>query len=136
MWGNEAWSSTGYIAYQGANNILTYGTPSGGITWTTTQANIQGNTTAWDFTFTGSTVSLYKNGAATAVSSGAMTSITASSAGIFFGARHVNGGGATPADYSATTFYQIRVYNRALTTTEIATNYSSVKTAYPTLSLP
>ena len=136
MWGNESWSSTGYIAYQGANNILTYGTPSGGITWTTTQANIQGNTTAWDFTFTGSTVSLYKNGAATAVSSGAMTSITASSAGIFFGARHVNGGGATPADYSATTFYQIRVYNRALTTTEIATNYSSVKTAYPTLSLP
>lgn len=51
-------------------------------------------------------------------------------------ARHVNGGGATPTDYSATTFYQIRVYNRALTTTEIATNYSSVKTAYPALSLP
>jgi hypothetical protein len=136
MWGNEAWSSTGYLAYQGGNNSLTYGRPTSAVTWTTTQAAIQGSNTAWDFTYDGTTIKLYKNGAATAVSSGAMGVATSSSAGIFFGARHINGGGATPADFSATTFYQIRVYSRALTTAEIATNYAVVKTAYPGLSLP
>ena len=136
MWGDEAWSTTGYLAYQSLSSSLTYGRPSSSVTWTTTQANIQGNNTAWDFTYDGTTVALYKNGASTPVSSGAMGVATASSAGIFFGARHVNGGGATPTDYSATTFYQIRIYNRALTTTEIATNYSVVKSNYSGLSLP
>jgi hypothetical protein len=136
MWGNEAWLSTGYIAYQLANNNLIFGRPSSSVTWSTTQAAIQGSNTAWDFTYDGTTVALYKNGAATSVSSGAMGVATASSAGIFFGARHINGGGATPADFSTTTFYQVRVYNKALTTTEIATNYATVKSAYPGLSLP
>ena len=136
MWGDEAWSSTGYLAYQTSSSTLTYGRPSSSVTWSTTQANIQGNNTAWDFTYDGTTVKLYKNGATTPVSSGAMGVATPSSAGIFFGARHVNGGGATPTDYSATTFYQIRVYNRGLTTTEIASNYASVKSSYPGLSLP
>lgn len=136
MWGNEAWSSTGYLAYQSANNNLIFGRPSSSVTWSTTQAAIQGSTTAWDFTYDGTTVKLYKNGAATTVASGAMGAATASSAGIFFGARHINGGGATPTDFSATTFYQIRVYNSALSTTDIATNYTAVKTAYSGLSLP
>lgn len=136
MWGDEAWPSTGFIAYQTASTVLTFGKPSGGTSWSTTQAAIQGNNTVWDFTYDGTTVALYKNGAATPVQSAAMTTATASSAGIFFGARHVNGGGATPTDFSNTTFYQMRIYNRALNTTEIATNYSSVKTAYPGLSLP
>ena len=136
MWGNEAWPTTGYIAYQVTNTSLIFGRPSSSVTWSTTQAAIQGSNTAWDFTYDGTTVKLYKNGAATPVSSGAMGVATASSAGIFFGARHINGGGATPADFSATTFYQIRVYNRALSTADVATNYTSVKTAYPGLSLP
>jgi hypothetical protein len=136
MWGDEAWSSAGFIAYQTSSSSLTFGKPSGGTSWSTTQAAIQGNNTVWDFTYDGTTVALYKNGNSTPVQSAAMTTATASSAGIFFGARHVNGGGATATDFSATTFYQMRVYNRALTTAEIATNYSSVKTAYPGLSLP
>lgn len=136
MWGNEAWSSTGYIAYQSSSTSLTFGRPSSSVTWSTTQAAIQGSTTAWDFTYDGTTIKLYKNGAATPVSSGAMGVATSSSAGIFFGARHINGGGATPTDFSATTFYQIRIYNRALTTTEIATNYSGVKSLNPGLGLP
>jgi hypothetical protein len=136
MWGDEAWGTQGYIAYQSSNSSLTYGTPTGGITWNTTQAAIQGNNTAWDFTFDGTTVKLYKNGVSTPVSSGAMSSITASSAGIFFGARHINGGGSSPTDFSATTFYQMRVYSRALSTAEIATNYTTVKGSYPGLSLP
>jgi hypothetical protein len=136
MWGNEAWSSTGYLAYQGTNNTLTFGRPTSAVTWSTTQAAIQGSTTAWDFTYDGTTVKLYKNGAATAVASGAMGPATASSAGIFFGARHINGGGATPTDFSATTFYQIRVYSGALSTTDIATNYAGVKAQRPGLSLP
>ena len=136
MWGNEAWSSTGYLVYQSSSTTLTFGRPTSAVTWTTTQAAIQGSNTAWDFTYDGTTIKLYKNGAATPVSSGAMGVATASSAGIFFGARHINGGGATPTDFSATTFYQIRVYSSALNTTDIATNYTSVKTAYPGLSLP
>lgn len=136
MWGNEAWSSAGFIAYQPSNSTLNFGKPTGGTTWSTTQAAIQGNNTVWDFTYDGTTVKLYKNGNATPVQSAAMATATSAAHGIFFGARHVNGGGSTPTDYSATTFYQMRVYNRALTTAEIATNYSSVKTAYPGLSLP
>jgi hypothetical protein len=136
MWGNEAWASTGYLAYQASNSTLTFGKPITSVTWTTTQADIQGNNTAWDFTFNGTTISLYKNGVTTPVSSGAMSAATASSAGIFFGARHVNGGGATPTDFSATTFYQMRVYNRALSSTEVNTNYLTVKSQYPALALP
>lgn len=136
MWGDESWSSQGYLAYQTANNLLTFGRPSSSVIWTTTQAAIQGSNTAWDFTYDGTTIKLYKNGNATPVASGAMGVATASTAGIFFGARHINGGGVTPTDYSATTFYQMRVYNRALTTTEIATNYSVVRSQYSGLSLP
>jgi hypothetical protein len=136
MWGGETWSSAGYIAYQTSSSSLTYGTPSGGTVWSTTQAAIQGNNTVWDFTYDGTTVKLYKNGVTTPVSSGALTSLPASTYGIFFGARHVNGGGTTPTDYSTTTFYQMRVYNRALTTTEVASNYAMVKSQYSTLGLP
>lgn len=136
MWGNEAWSSSGFIAYQSSSSTLTYGKPSGGTSWSTTQAAIQGNNTVWDFTYDGTTVKLYKNGNATPVSSAAMSTATSASHGIFFGARHINGGGTTATDFSNTTFYQMRVYNRALTTSEIAQNYSSVKAQYPGLSLP
>ena len=134
MWGNEAWPSAGFIAYQPSNSTLNFGKPNS-QTWSTTQAAIQGNNTVWDFTYDGTTVKLYKNGNATPVQSGAMTTATSAAHGIFFGARHTNGGGTTPTDFSATKFYQMRVYNRALTTAEIAANYSTVKTAYPGLGL-
>ena len=55
---------------------------------------------------------------------------------IQIGGNIVLGGGATPTDYSATTFYQMRVYSRALTTTKIGTNYSVVQSQYSGLSLP
>lgn len=135
MWGAETWSSAGFIAYQTSSSSLSFGKPTGGTTWSTTQAAIQGNNTVWDFTYDGITVKLYKNGNPTPVQSATMVVAVASTYGIFYGARHINGGGSTPTDFSATTFYQMRVYNRALTTDEIATNYSSVKTAYPGLGL-
>lgn len=135
MWGNEAWSSAGFIAYQAGSSSLSFGKPTGGTTWSTTQAAIQGNNTVWDFTYDGTTVKLYKNGNATPVQSATMATATSAAHGIFFGARHTNGGGTTPTDFSATTFYQMRVYNRALTTGEIATNYAAVKTNYPGLGL-
>jgi len=46
------------------------------------------------------------------------------------------GSGTTITDLSATTFYQIRVYSGALSTTDIATNYAGVKAQRPALSLP
>ena len=133
MWGDEAWSSTGYLAYQTGSTSLSFGTPIGGTSYGGT---IQGSNIAWDFTYDGTTMKLYKNGATTPVVSTAMSSLSPSSAGIFFGARHVNGGGSTPTDFSATTFYQIRIYNTALTSTSVASNYATVKAAYPGLSLP
>lgn len=138
MWGDEAWGGNGYLAYQSSSSSITFGSPTGATTWSTTQANIQGSNTVWDFVFdgTGQTIKLYKNGVATPVASGTMISGSQSTYGIFFGARHVNGGGPTPTDFSATTFYQMRVYNRALNTTEVASNYSAVKAQYSTLSLP
>jgi hypothetical protein len=136
MWGGETWSSAGFLAYQTGATSLTFGKPSGGTSWSTTQAAIQGNNTVWDFTYDGTTVALYKNGNPTPVQSAAMTTATVSTYGIFFGARHVNGGGSTPTDFSTTTFYQMRIYNRALNTTEIASNYSTVKAQYSGLSLP
>jgi hypothetical protein len=132
MWGNEAWSSAGYIAYQTTSSGLIFGTPSGSTTYTGT---IQGSNTVWDFTYDGTTIKLYKNGNTTPVASAAMSAATASSYGIFFGARHINGGGLTATDFSTTTFYQMRVYNRATTATEVNTNYNAVKTAYPSLGL-
>lgn len=136
MWGGETWSSAGFIAYQSSSSSLTFGKPSGGTSWSTTQAAIQGNNTVWDFTYDGSTVKLFKNGNTTPVQSAAMTTATLSTWGIFFGARHINGGGTTATDFSNTTFYQMRVYNNALSTTDIAANYAAVKAQYPGLSLP
>lgn len=137
LWGDEAWSSNGYLAYQSAANVLVLGSPASSITYNPALASaIQGSNTVWDFTYDGTTLNLYKNGVTTPVVSGAVTAIAASSAGIFFGARHVNGGGASPTDFSATTFYQMRVYNRALSSAEVNANYDVVKTRYPGLGLP
>lgn len=133
MWGDEAWSSAGYIAYQTGASSISFGVPAGGTSYSGT---IQGSNTAWDFTFNGSTISLYKNGATTPVATASMSASTPSSAGIFFGARHVNGGGSSPTDFSNTTFYQMRIYNRALTSTEVASNYATVKSQYSSLGLP
>lgn len=133
MWGDEAWSSSGYLAYQTSSASLSFGVPSGGTSYSGT---VQGANIAWDFTYDGSTIKLYKNGVTTPVVSATMSPLSGSSAGIFFGARHVNGGGSTPTDFSATTFYQMRVYNRALTSAEVASNYATVKSQYPGLSLP
>jgi subtilase family serine protease len=83
----------------------------------------------WDFTVNGTTYTLYKDGVL--VQTGTFTAPPGglSTNGLYFGARHANGGtGVT--DFSPGTFYSMRVYNRALSEEEVKINFSALRTTY------
>jgi hypothetical protein len=77
----------------------------------------------------GSTYILYKDGASVGTGTFTAPSGGVSTTGLYFGARHTNGGtGAT--DYGPGTFYSMRVYNRALSADEINTNFTVLRGNY------
>ena len=126
MWGNDAYPGVGYWALQTASNNLQVNTSGfGGITYTGT---VQGSVKVFDFTFDGSTITTYINGVS--VASGSLTPSTPATDGLYFSARHVNGGGASPTDWMSATFYQMRVYSSALDASTVLSNFNQVKAQY------
>jgi hypothetical protein len=82
----------------------------------------------WDFVVNGNSITLYMDG----VSLGTKT-FTAPTGlatnGLYFGARHTNAGtGFT--DVCPGTYYNIKVYKRALSSEEISSNFSSFRSNY------
>ena len=128
IWGNESYSADkGYIAYLLSNTSLNFGSPNIGVA-SITMSGI--NTVhIWDFVVNGTNYTLYKDGVS--ISSGTFTAPSGglSTTGLYFGARHTNAG-TSFTDACPGTYYSMRVYNRALSSDEINTNFSVLRGNY------
>jgi hypothetical protein len=127
IWANESWTAQkGYIAYLSSANGIDFGSPPAPPTISMNDFN---TIHIWDFTVNGTSYALYKDGVL--VQTGTFTAPPGglSTNGLYFGARHTNGGtGVT--DYSPGTFYSMRVYNRALSEDEVKINFSALRSTY------
>jgi hypothetical protein len=135
IWGNEAYSfSRGYFAYMPNATTITWGSP----TANTTAATITASNAIrhWIFVINGTSKSLYLNGSQLGTTATLNNPSTYATSEFLFGARHTNAGtGATDklnnsnsANYPV--FYQMRLYNKALSGAEITQNYNAIKSTY------
>ena len=134
IWGNEAYSfGRGYLAFMPTATSITYGKPNSPSTETITASN---DIRHWTFVIDGTTQSLYLNGSQVGTSDIVTAQTTFVTSEFFFGARHTNTGtGAADKLNSSISanqpvFYQMRVYNKALTSSEVTTNFNEVKSTY------
>ena len=135
IWGNETYNSNaGYYAYMGSSTNMTWGRPPGTVSSTITASN---SIRHWTWVINGTQYLLYLNGTqlgTTTTSSPAQSSFTTNN--LYFGARHTNAGtGATDKINNSNStyqpvFYQMRVYNKALSGSEVTQNFNAIKTTY------
>jgi hypothetical protein len=134
IWGNENYNANGgYLAYLNSSTEIGYGKPNGETTVTITASNA---IRQWIFVINGTAASLFLNGSQVGTTDTISKSGVYATGDFYFGARHLNDGtGSTDtmnnsnsADYPV--FYQMRVYNRALSGAEITQNYNAVKGTY------
>jgi hypothetical protein len=134
IWGNESWiAGRGYVAYVAPSTSISFGKPSQQTTETITASN---SIRHWIFIINNTAHSLYLNGAQVGATDTIGTQTLFATSEFYFGARHVNNG-IGPADRLNSSisanypvFYQMRVYNRALSGAEITSNFNAIKTTY------
>lgn len=126
VWGNDNYnSSLGYFAYFSSASVL-----EAGSTYGISYFSVSNYSTIhfWDFVVKNNSITLYKDG----VNQGSSTfnpPLGYSTNGLFFGARHTNtGSGST--DLIKGTYYNMRVYKRALTDAEIASLFNAMRSTY------
>jgi hypothetical protein len=127
LWGNESWSaSKGYIAYFGSTGTLNLGSPTG-----LASISVSGINTIhiWDFVVNGTSYILYRDGVSYSTGTFTAPSGGLSTTGLYFGARHANTG-TSFTDACPGTYYSMRVYNRALSSSEINTNFTVLRANY------
>jgi hypothetical protein len=124
LWGNDSWNAAmGYIAYLGSSSTLNFGSPSGQASISLSGIN---TVHIWDFVVNGTSYTLYKDGVG--ISTGTFTAPSGgfSTNGLYFGARHGNAG-TSYTDACPGTYYSMRVYNRPLSSDEINTNFTVLR---------
>ena len=136
IWGNEAYSSSkGYFAYMVNSTNITWGSPTGNVTSASLTAS--NAIRQWIFVINGTSKSVYLNGTQVGTTQTVANPTGGYATGNFyFGARHTNAGtsftdvmnNSTSANQPV--FYQMRLYNRALSGSEITQNYDAVKSTY------
>ena len=135
IWGNEAYSfSRGYFAYMPNATTINWGSPTANTTAATITAS--NSIRHWTFVINGTSKSLYLNGTQLGTTATLNNPSTYATSEFYFGARHVNNG-VGPADRlnssisaNQPVFYQMRVYNKALSGSEITQNYNAIKSTY------
>jgi len=135
IWGNEAYSfSRGYFAYMGTSTTMIWGSPTSNTTSVTITAS--NAIRHWTFVINGTSKSLYLNGSQLGTTATLNNPSSYATSEFYFGARHQNSG-TGPADRlnssisaNQPVFYQMRVYNKALSGSEITQNYNAIKTTY------
>ena len=134
IWGNEIYNTNGgYLAYMDNSTTLYYGIPNNETAETITDSNA---IRQWIFVINGTQASLFLNGSQIGTTATISNQTIFATGDFYFGARHLNDGtGSTDtmnnsnsADYPV--FYQMRVYNKALSGAEITQNYNAVKDTY------
>ena len=134
IWGNEAYSfGRGYMAFMTGATAINYGRPNVPTSESITASNA---VRQWIFVINGTQHSLYLNGSQVGTTDTIATQTSFVTSEFLFGARHTNiGTGATDKLNSSITanqpvFYQMRVYNKALSGAEITQNYNAIKGTY------
>jgi hypothetical protein len=126
FWGNEVWNTnSGYLAYFTSSTGLNIGSPSNLSSFAVSGIN---TIHIWDFVISGNSITLYMDG----ISLGTKTFTSPTSLatnGLNFGARHTNAGtGFT--DICPGTYYNMKVYKRALVADEITTKFNQMRGIY------
>ena len=134
IWGNESYSAgRGYLAFMTSATNLIYGKSSAPTTETITASNAIRH---WTFVINGTQHSLYLNGTQVGTTDTLAVQTLFVTSEFYFGSRHANGGTGTADKMNNSNsslypvFYQMRLYNRALSGTEIIQNYNAVKGTY------
>ena len=134
IWGNEIYDTNGgYLAYVDSSTSISYGIPNNETAETITDSNAIRH---WIFVIDGTQASLFLNGSQVGTTDTINNQTIFATGDFYFGSRHLNDGtGSTDtinnsnsADYPV--FYQMRVYNKALSGAEITQNYNAVKDTY------
>lgn len=134
IWGNENYNAgSGHMAYMTSSTSITWG-KTGSISSTITASN---SIRHWTFVINGSSGLLYLNGSQLGTTSSLGTAQTSYVTTEFlFGARHTNAGtGATDKLNNSNSslypvFYQMRIYNTALSAADVTQNYNAIKGTY------
>jgi hypothetical protein len=132
IWGNEIFdTSAGYLAYMDGSTNISYGIPNNETALTITESN---SIRHWIFVINGTQASAFLNGSQVGTTGTISNQTLFATGDFYFGARHGNDGtgfGDTMnnADLGPV-FYQMRVYNKALSGAEITQNYNAVKDTY------
>ena len=134
IWGNESWiAGRGYLAYVAPSTSINFGTPGGQTSETITASNAIRH---WIFVINGTQASLFLNGSQVGSTDTIGNQTLFATSELYFGARHVNNG-VGPADRlnssisaNQPVFYQMRLYSRALSGSEITANFNSIRGTY------
>ena len=137
IWSNEFYNSdAGYFAYidsSDSSTTLNYGKPTSESSKTITASNA---VRQWVFILNGTQYSLYLNGSQVGTTDTMSIQTLFTSNNFYFGARHTNEGTGfvDVLDNSNSSlqpvFYQMRLYNRALSTAEVTQNFNAIKSTY------
>ena len=132
IWANEIFDTNGgYVAYVDGSTNISYGIPYGETAVTITESNAIRH---WIFVINGTQASLFLNGSQLGTTGTIGNQTLFATSEFYFGSRHLNDGtGSTDVMNNADLnpiFYQMRVYNKALSGAEITQNYNAVKDTY------
>jgi hypothetical protein len=135
IWGNEIYDTNGgYLAYVDSSASISYGIPNSETAETITNSNAIRH---WIFVINGTQASLFLNGSQVGTTDTISNQTIFATNDFYFGARHNNNGigfggdtlnNSNSANYPV--FYQMRVYNKALSGAEITQNYNAIKGTY------
>ena len=135
IWSNEIFNTSGgYLAYMYSSETISFGVPDNEANKSITASNAIRH---WIFVINGTQASLFLNGSQVGTTDTTSNQTLFATNDFYFGARHNNDGigfggdtmnNSNSADYPV--FYQMRVYNKALSGAEITQNYNAVKDTY------
>jgi hypothetical protein len=134
IWSNEIFNTSGgYLAYMYSSETISFGVPDSEANKSVTASNAIRH---WIFVIDGTQASLFLNGSQVGSTDTTSNQTLFATNDFYFGARHNNGGidfvdtmnNSNAAFYPV--FYQMRVYNKALSGAEITQNYNAVKDTY------
>ena len=135
IWGNEIYNTSGgYLAYMNSSTEISYGIPNSETMVTITESNAIRH---WIFTINGTQASLFLNGSQIGTTATINNQTLFATGGFQFGSRFAFNDGTGFGDTMNNSdsalypvFYQMRLYNRALSTSEVIQNYNAIKGTY------
>jgi hypothetical protein len=134
IWGNEAYSAgRGYLAFMTSATNLIYGKSSAPTAETITASN---SIRQWYFVINGTQHSLFLNNTQVGTTDTLAVQTLFVTSEFYFGSRHANAGTGTTDKMNNSNsalqpvFYQMRIYNKALSAAERTQNYDAIKTTY------